>query len=95
MDWHTHPMPNMPNVAYIIAGELTIEKQDGCAKQHFQAGQAVPETVDTIHRGISGDMPVELVVFYAGAAGMPLSKDRRDDAALRCRDSGGRGFRHG
>jgi quercetin dioxygenase-like cupin family protein len=71
MNWHTHPMPN---VAYILAGDLTVEKQDGSAKQHFTAGQAVPETVDTVHRGITGDKPVELVVFYAGAAGMPLSK---------------------
>jgi quercetin dioxygenase-like cupin family protein len=76
MSWHTHPMPN---VGYIIAGELTIEKQDGSAK-HFTTGQVVPETVDTVHHGITGDKPVELVVFYAGAAGMPLSKDRVEGA---------------
>lgn len=70
MNWHSHPMPN---VAYIVSGALTIEKQDGSVKQHFTAGQAVPETVNTLHRGITGDQPVELVVFYAGAAGQPLS----------------------
>jgi quercetin dioxygenase-like cupin family protein len=80
MDWHSHPMPS---VGYILAGELTIEKQDGSAKQQFTAGQAVPETVDTMHRGITGDKPVELVVFYAGTTGMPLSQNRTANAAVR------------
>lgn len=71
MPWHTHPMPN---AAYLVSGELTVEKMDGSAKQHFVAGQAVPETVDTAHRGVTGDKPVELIVFYAGALDMPLSK---------------------
>lgn len=42
----------------------------------------MPETVETLHHGITGDMPVELV-FYDGAAGMPLSTNRIEDAALR------------
>lgn len=71
LPWHTHPMPN---VGYILSGELTVEKQDGSAKQHFVAGQVVPETVDTIHRGVTGDKPVELIVFYPGTPGMPLSQ---------------------
>jgi quercetin dioxygenase-like cupin family protein len=71
MKWHTHPMPN---AAYVIAGELTIEKLDG-TKKHVTAGQAVTETVNSIHRGITGDSPVVLVVFYAGATGLPLSQE--------------------
>ena len=47
MKWHSHPMPN---AGYILSGELTIEKKDG-TKKHFVAGQAVSETVDSIHRG--------------------------------------------
>lgn len=39
-------------------------KKDG-KKQHFAAGQAVAETVDTFHRGITGNEPVVLIVFYA------------------------------
>ena len=49
MKWHSHPMPN---AGYILSGELTIEKKDG-TKKHFVAGQAVSETVDSVHRGIN------------------------------------------
>jgi len=30
--------------------------------------------VGELHRGITGDKPVELIVFYAGTKGMPLSQ---------------------
>lgn len=71
LKWHTHPMPN---AAYIVSGEITVEEKDGGKKRHFTAGQVVPETVNTIHRGVSGDKPVVLIVFYAGTKGMPLSQ---------------------
>lgn len=70
LKWHTHPIPN---AAYVLSGELTIEKKDG-TRQHFTAGQAVTETVDILHRGVTGDQPVTLIVFYAGAPGVPLSQ---------------------
>jgi quercetin dioxygenase-like cupin family protein len=69
LKWHTHPMPN---AAYIVSGELTVEEKDGGKQKHFTAGQIVPETVGTVHRGVTGDSPVELIVFYAGVKGMPL-----------------------
>ena len=69
MKWHSHPVPN---VGYILSGVLTIEKKDG-TKRKFVAGQAVPETVDSLHRGITGAEPVELIVFYAGTPQLPLS----------------------
>lgn len=71
MKWHTHPVPN---AGYVISGELTIEKLDG-TKKHVTAGQAVAETVNNIHRGITGDSSVVLIVFYAGASDLPLSQD--------------------
>jgi quercetin dioxygenase-like cupin family protein len=70
MDWHSHPMPN---VAYVVSGELTVEKQDGTLERHFTAGQTVPELVNVAHRGVTGERAVELIVFYAAASGMPLS----------------------
>jgi len=70
MKWHTHPVPN---AAYVLSGEVTVEKKDG-TKEHFVAGQAVPETVDIVHRGVSGDEPAVLIVFYAGTPGAPLSQ---------------------
>jgi quercetin dioxygenase-like cupin family protein len=63
----------MPNAAYILSGELTLERKRDGKKQHFAAGQAVSETVDTPHRGITGDEPVIVIVFYAGIAGTPLN----------------------
>lgn len=70
LKWHTHPMPNS---AYILSGSLTVEKPNG-AKSHFVAGQAMTETVNTIHRGVTGNKAAVLIVFYAGTPGMPLSK---------------------
>ena len=71
MPWHTHPIPN---AGYILSGELTVERQDGSAKKHYVAGQTIPETVDTVHRGVTGDSEAVLIVFYAGANGLPLSQ---------------------
>jgi quercetin dioxygenase-like cupin family protein len=69
MKWHSH---QFPNAGYVLSGELTVEKKDG-TKQHFVAGQALAETVDSIHRGVTGAEPVVLIVFYSGAPGLPLS----------------------
>jgi quercetin dioxygenase-like cupin family protein len=71
LKWHTHPMPN---AGYILSGELTLEKKEDGKRQHFSAGQVVPEMVDALHRGVTGDAPVTLIVFYAGIEGMPHSK---------------------
>jgi quercetin dioxygenase-like cupin family protein len=68
MQWHSHPMPN---AGYILSGELTIEKKDGTEK-HFVAGQAVCETVNSIHRGITGSEPLVVIVFYPGTPGLPV-----------------------
>jgi len=71
LEWHSHPMPN---AAYIVCGELTVERQKDGKKQHFAAGQAVSETVDTLHRGVAGNDPVVVIVFYAGSPGVPLTQ---------------------
>ncbi|WP_019411739.1 cupin domain-containing protein [Pseudomonas psychrophila] len=71
LNWHTHPMPN---VAYVLSGELFVETRDGKHKITLRAGEVLPEVVQTEHRGTSGSQPVELIVFYAGGVGMPLSQ---------------------
>lgn len=71
LEWHSHPVPNG---AYIVSGELTLERKKDGKKQHFVAGQAVSETVDTFHRGVAGNEPAVLIVFYAGSPGMPLTQ---------------------
>ena len=73
LPWHTHPMPN---VAFILSGEITVEEPAG-TRRHFLAGDAVPETVNTLHRGVTGDDSVVLMVFYAGVKGMPLAEEKR------------------
>ena len=71
LEWHSHPMPS---AAYVVAGELTLVRRKNGKKQHFTAGQAVSETVDTFHRGVAGSEPVVLIVFNAGRLGMPLTQ---------------------
>jgi quercetin dioxygenase-like cupin family protein len=71
LEWYSHPLPN---AAYIVSGDLTLERKEDGKKQHFAAGQAVSDTVDTFHRGVPGDEPVVLIVFYAGSPGVPLTQ---------------------
>jgi quercetin dioxygenase-like cupin family protein len=68
--WHSHPMPSF---AYILSGEITVEDKEG-NKKHFTAGEVMPETVNTAHRGIVGDKQAIFIVFYARTKGMPLSQ---------------------
>jgi len=68
--WHAHPVPSF---AYVLDGTLEVTLKDGRVKR-LQAGEALAEVVDTSHNGRNvGDKPVKLVVFYAGAAGQPLT----------------------
>lgn len=69
--WHQHPMPN---AAYILSGELTVETLDGEHRKVIKQGEVLAEMVGRRHRGTTGATPAELVVFYAGQEGMPLSK---------------------
>ncbi|MBP4049436.1 cupin domain-containing protein [Chromobacterium violaceum] len=70
LPWHTHASPN---AAYVVSGEVTVETRDGKRQKRLRAGDTLAEMVGTQHRGVTGDQPVELLVFYAGAAGVPLS----------------------
>ena len=69
-DWHRHPVIS---VGYILAGKLTIEKRDTGERKILQAGQTLAETIQTTHRGFTTDEAVELVVFYAGQVGTPIT----------------------
>jgi len=70
LTWHSHPMPSF---AYVLSGEITVEDEKG-DKKRFTAGEVMPETVHTAHRGLVGDQPATFIVFYAGTKGMPLSQ---------------------
>ena len=76
--WHCHLVPNF---AYMLEGTLELVLDDGRMKL-LNAGDVLSEVVNRSHNGRNvGSTPVKLVVFYAGAAGIPLSV--KDKACLR------------
>ena len=57
---HKHPFSRY---AYVLAGDLTVEFDDGKQRQ-YRAGDIVVEAVDTWHFGVnSGTVPVRLLVI--------------------------------
>ena len=71
---HKHPYMN---AAILLSGELHVRSEAG-DEQVVKAGEALVELVDTWHSGTNpGDVPVVIVVVYAGIAGQPVmvSKD--------------------
>ncbi|RWR23135.1 cupin domain-containing protein [Sinirhodobacter populi] len=70
LSWHTHPMPN---AAFVISGEFTLEEKGTGKSRLVKAGEAFAESVDDIHRGYTGDTPAEIICTYAGVEGLPLS----------------------
>ncbi len=68
--WHLHPVPSF---AMVLAGTLEVALKDGRVKR-LQTGDALAEVVDTLHNGRNvGNVPVRLIVFYAGTSGQSLS----------------------
>jgi len=69
--WHLH---SVPSFAYLLEGNLEVTLKSGDTKS-LTAGEALSEVVNTLHNGRNvGDVPVKLVVFYAGAAGSTLTE---------------------
>ncbi|GAB4139334.1 MAG: hypothetical protein Fur0015_10250 [Ignavibacteriales bacterium] len=61
------------NAGIMLSGELRVitEANDTL---HLKAGNPIIEVVNKFHYGINeGNVPVEIVVFYAGTSGTPLS----------------------
>jgi quercetin dioxygenase-like cupin family protein len=70
LHWHHHPVMS---VGYVLSGTLMIEKRDSGERIVVHAGQTLAETVQTTHRGFTLNEPVELIVFYAGQVGLPIT----------------------
>lgn len=70
---HKH---DLVNIAYVKKGTLTVITDDN--KQiTLNAGEVLPELVGKYHYGKNtGNEPVELVVFYIGEKGTPLSVNK-------------------
>lgn len=65
--FHCHPVPTF---GYVLQGTVEIETKDG-NKIVLTQGESAIEVMRTVHRGRAIDGPVEIVVFYAGAVGVP------------------------
>jgi len=67
---HKHPVIN---AGVVIRGELTVTTDKG-EVLHLKAGQPIIEVVNEWHYGANhGTEPVELIVFYAGVKGTPIT----------------------
>jgi len=67
---HKHPVIN---AGVLLSGQLTVVTSDG-KELHLTAGDPIAEVVNTLHYGYNpGDMPAEIVVFYAGVADAPIT----------------------
>jgi quercetin dioxygenase-like cupin family protein len=61
------------NAGLLLTGELTVITDEGKTLR-LKAGDGIIEVVNTLHYGKNeGDRPAQIVVFYAGAAGMPIT----------------------
>jgi quercetin dioxygenase-like cupin family protein len=67
---HKHPVIN---AGVLLKGELTVVTEDKKIL-HLKAGDAIVEVVNKWHYGRNdGNEPAELIVFYAGIRGRPIT----------------------
>ena len=67
---HRHPVIN---AGVLVSGELTVVTKDD-KTLHLKAGDPIVEVVETWHYGRNdGAQPADIIVFYAGSPGTPLS----------------------
>ena len=70
---HKH---DLVNIAYVKKGTLTVITDEN-KEITLNAGEVLPELVGKYHYGKNtGNEPVELVVFYVGEKGTPLSVNK-------------------
>lgn len=67
---HKHPEIN---AGVVLKGILTVESESGEQTQ-IHAGEPIVELVNAWHFGKNdGRVPVELIIFYAGVKGTPIT----------------------
>jgi quercetin dioxygenase-like cupin family protein len=68
--WHTHPVPI---VAYLLAGELTVDYGAG-GKRTYRPGDAVVDAMNVAHNGHNaGSEPVRILAVILGGGGLAAS----------------------
>jgi len=67
---HKHPVIN---AGVLLKGELTVVTEDK-KTLHLKAGDSMVEVVNKWHYGKNeGNEPAEIIVFYAGIRGTPIT----------------------
>lgn len=75
LPWHKHPVIN---AGVMTKGDLTVTTNEGNVL-HLHAGDPIVEVVDTWHYGKNeGREMAEIIVFYAGIQGEPVSIKAED-----------------
>lgn len=70
---HKH---DLVNIAYVKKGTLTVITDENKTIT-LQEGEVLPELIGKYHYGKNtGNVPVELIVFYIGEKGTPLSVNK-------------------
>jgi len=73
LPWHRHPFIN---AGVLISGELTVETESDKTFE-LKAGDSIVELVNTWHHGVNrGTVPAEILVFYAGVKGSPVTLEK-------------------
>lgn len=67
--FHCHPVPTF---GYIAKGDLEVTTKEG-KKTILKEGTSVIEVMRTVHKGRAVNGTVEVIVFYAGAKGIPTT----------------------
>lgn len=75
--WHMHPCPI---IGYVVAGEIWVQMKDSNQQRCFGPGTAIAETVDLVHRGVTGELPAELLMFCAGTQGIAVTIEVDDQS---------------
>jgi quercetin dioxygenase-like cupin family protein len=65
--FHCHPVPTL---GYILSGTVEVETKSG-DKALLREGESIVEVMRTVHRGTAIGGEVKILVFYAGAEGIP------------------------
>ena len=72
---HEHPEIN---AGVLLKGNLIVITEDNDTL-HLRAGDSIVEVVNTWHYGTNeGDEPAEIIVFYAGVQGKPITINETD-----------------
>ena len=70
---HKHPVIN---AGVLLKGQLTVVTEDE-RRFSLETGDSIVEVVKQWHYGMNqGDQPAEIIMFYAGTPGIPITVER-------------------